>query len=287
MKSSNLSVKRRPAKKGAFRTLFANVRRQQRAVAATPAPEIEGDVPNLGVARALVVILIIHVVAIGGIFAHSKWVEKDGATVAVAAPEIQPTKPLRDAGTPLPKLDEADEPYQPKAGDTYASIAAEFGVTEQALREANSNIEIRPSRILRIPQRTFVASEPEELVRLRQGSAVLETADAMPDEEAAPPPVAIPVDEMRNAEMVETAGANSAVVVKPRVAMQEPSPARQSGGTAASAGAAAFNRSYTVKPGDTFWRIAQAHGSSPEAVMKANGISDPRKLKPGMKLRVP
>ena len=46
-------------------------------------------------------------------------------------------------------------------------------------------------------------------------------------------------------------------------------------------------RKYTVKQGDTFWKIAQAHKTTPAAIMKANGISDAKKLKPGMQLRVP
>ncbi|MCW1926107.1 LysM peptidoglycan-binding domain-containing protein [Luteolibacter arcticus] len=284
MKFSDLSVKRRPAKKPAFRKLFANVRRKQQNVAvAAPMPE-EGDVPNLGIARALVVILIIHVVAIAGIFAHSKWFEKD-ATVAKNAMVIEPATPLRDAGEPLPKIDKSDEPYQPKAGETYASIARDKGVSEQLLREANNNVEIRPSRILRIPPQTIEALEPEELVRARSGSVPLETADAGPNEEAAPAPTPVPMDDIRNAPMVETAAATNGTVFKPRV--------NRGAGTqtvstpATQQNLPASNRKYTVKSGDTFWKIAQAHKTTPDVVMKTNGISDPRKLKPGMQLMVP
>ena len=41
------------------------------------------------------------------------------------------------------------------------------------------------------------------------------------------------------------------------------------------------------KNGDTFWKIARANGTTPDAVMKANRITDPRKLRPGMQLIVP
>ena len=87
MKLSSLSVKRRPVKKGALRTLFANIPRKKvrAATAAAPMPEADGDVPNLGIARALVVILIIHVVAIAGIFAHSHWFEGPEQKAAIAA----------------------------------------------------------------------------------------------------------------------------------------------------------------------------------------------------------
>ena len=288
MKFSDLSVKRRPAKKPVFRKLFANVRRKQQNVAvATPMPDTEGDVPNLGIARALVVILIIHVVAIAGIFAHSRWFEKDTA-VAKDAMVIEPVRPLRDAGESLPKIEKTDEPYQPKAGESYASIARDKGVTEQDLREANNNVEIRPSRILRIPQR-IEALEPEEIVRARNGNGnvVLETgADAMPNEEAAPAPTPVAANDIRTeAPMVETAAATNGTVFKPRVHRE--TGAQPAAAPVAQQGLPAATRKYTVKSGDTFYKIAKTYKTTPDVVMKTNGISDPRKLKVGMQLMVP
>jgi LysM repeat protein len=291
MKFSDLSVKRRPAKKPVFRKLFANVRRKQQNVAvAAPMPE-DGDVPNIGIARALVVILIIHVVAIAGIFAHSKWFEKD-AVADKNAMIIEPARPLRDAGEALPKIDKADEPYQPKAGESYASIAREKGVTEQELREANNNVEIRPSRILRIPQR-ISALEPDEIARVRNGngSVVLENgADDMPNEEVAPAPTPAVAKDIRNeAPMVETAAAANGTVFKPRVHRDGGGQTTVSTPTTPAEKQAlpAANRKYTVKSGDTFYKIAKAFKTTPDVVMKTNGITDPRKLKVGMQLMVP
>jgi LysM repeat protein len=282
MKLSSLSVKRRPAKKGAFRTLFANVRKKQRASVATPPmPEMDSDVPNLGISRALFVILIIHVVAIAGIFAHSHWFESDDSKTALASQAvIEPAKPLRDAGEALPQISKSDDFEVVVAGDTYKKLAESHGVTEEALRKENDNVDLRSGLSLRIPQRTIVAELPEDLARLRNGSAVLETMDETP---AAPP-----ADELRSAEMVETDAAKAAVLVRPTVSRQTgaaaPSPVAQSTtvGTMPS-----LKKSYTVKSGDTFWKIARAHKSTPDAIMKANRITDARKLKPGMKILVP
>ena len=291
MKFSDLSVKRRPAKKPVFRKLFANVRRKQQNVAvAAPMPE-DGDVPNIGIARALVVILIIHVVAIAGIFAHSKWFEKD-AVADKDAMVIEPARPLRDAGEALPKIDKTDEPYQPKAGESYASIARDKGVTEQELREANGNVEIRPSRILRIPQR-ISALEPDEIARVRNGNGtvVVETgADQMPNEEAAPAPTPAVAKDIRNeAPMVETAAAANGAVFKPRVHRDAgaQTPVATQATPAEKQALPAANRKYTVKSGDTFYKIAKAYKTTPDVVMKTNGITDPRKLKVGMQLMVP
>lgn len=278
MKLSSLSVKRRPVKKGAFRTLFANVaRKKHRAAtaAAPPMPEVEGDVPNLGIARALVVILIIHVVAIAGIFAHSHLFEKDAATAA--GPELlEPAKPQPKAAANLPQIAAGEEPHVVMTGDTYEKIAEAKGVEVADLKAANNHVDLDAGIILRIPARTIVATEPEELTRLRNGSAVLESPVEIAD--------TLPADELRSAPMVETEAA--AQLVRPNVTRETgiERPVEQAGSAAVPAAGVA---KYTVKNGDTFWKIAKANGTTPEAVMKANRITDPRKLRPGMQLVIP
>jgi uncharacterized protein YkwD len=44
---------------------------------------------------------------------------------------------------------------------------------------------------------------------------------------------------------------------------------------------------YTVKPADTLWDIALAHGISVQALVAANKLGDPRMLRPGQNLWVP
>ncbi len=46
-------------------------------------------------------------------------------------------------------------------------------------------------------------------------------------------------------------------------------------------------RVYQVKPGDTFYGIAQRFGVSTGALMKANGLKDPRQLRAGDVIRIP
>ena len=43
---------------------------------------------------------------------------------------------------------------------------------------------------------------------------------------------------------------------------------------------------YTVRAGDTLSAIAKKHSTTTRAIASANGISDPRKLKPGQKLKI-
>jgi LysM repeat protein len=55
----------------------------------------------------------------------------------------------------------------------------------------------------------------------------------------------------------------------------------------ASAPAAASGKTYVVQNGDSVWRIANRFKVNQDALMKANGLSDARKLRGGMSLVIP
>lgn len=267
MKFQSMPVKRRSVKKGAFRTLFANVanrKKKQRAATATmSAGDIEGDVPNLGVARALMVILVIHVVAIAGIFFHSHWLDgrEDGAAALADKPKEAEVSAAVIEDENMPKIRSGDSIYTVGSGETYEIIANRFGVEENDLRIANANTPLRAGKYLRIPPKKIVAVEPAEITAVRES-----------ENRAAPGPVL----EVQEPALVETEAAARAdarpVVARPAAEASAPS---------------SSTRSYVVKPGDTFWAIASRHGCSVDAVMKANKISDPRRLRVGMSLTIP
>jgi murein DD-endopeptidase MepM/ murein hydrolase activator NlpD len=50
---------------------------------------------------------------------------------------------------------------------------------------------------------------------------------------------------------------------------------------------ARYGASYTVKPGDSLYGIARSHKVKFSELQQVNGISDPRRVKPGMVLKVP
>jgi len=60
--------------------------------------------------------------------------------------------------------------------------------------------------------------------------------------------------------------------------------AAESGSGGAAGGAAAY---HVLKKGETLYSVAKAYGLSPEAIAKANAISDPAKLQVGRKLLIP
>lgn len=44
---------------------------------------------------------------------------------------------------------------------------------------------------------------------------------------------------------------------------------------------------YTVKSGDTLWKIANKYGTSVSALVSLNGIKDPDKIKTGQRIQIP
>ena len=205
------------------------------------------------ISRALTIIFLIHIVAIGLIFIHQKFLDgRPGEpSEATTGNHVETAPAPAPRQVDLPRLSTGEKPYIVKAGDNYARIAAAEGVDEGDLRLINEHVDIRSGLILKIPPKRIVAAEPPELTAIREQNS------ADPDRGLV--------------EAVDVNGAPKAQLVRPNT----------SHAPVAGAG------SYQVKPGDSVWRIANRFNVSQDALMKVNGISDPRKMKIGMKLVIP
>ncbi len=209
------------------------------------------DTPDVRLTRIFTVVLLLHVVAIGGILGL-KMVDKASATsgvkistarqefatavqeakeLAVAVPAPAPVEvPARHAPAEPLRFDPTKAQYKVLAGDTLPEIAADLGVAPEALRKKNAIIsdnELYPGRVLDIPGK---------------------------DE---PAMVAAPVAEEKAA--------------APKKA--EATPANPS--------------TYQVKPGDTAWAISRKFNISFNRLMSENGIKNPEALQIGQQLRIP
>jgi len=260
MKSQTLPVKRRPVTKGIFRRLSAVTYSRKQRVAAASNAEMDMDDGGSKISRALVIIFLIHIVAIGMIFIHLRFL--DGRVVKspqLTPPTVAQEKPAAaPVSTPMPASGE--KAYVVKPGDNYARIAAAEGVDEGELRLLNKHANITPSLILKIPPKHSVAATPP---------AVTTTREKTPAEHKRGLVEAIPVD---------VSGAPKARLVSSngnREAANHATPATATG------------KSYVVQSGDNIWRIAKRCKVSQEALLRANNISDARKIQPGTKLVIP
>jgi LysM repeat protein len=260
MKPHTLPVKRRPASKGIFKRLSAVTGNRKQRVAATA--EMEGEDSSSKISRALTIIFLIHIVAIALIFVHQKFLdgrapEEAQAPKAVVAP---PAAPKAD----LPRLSSGDSSYVVTQGDNYTRIASTLGVDEGDLRLINKHVDIVPGLIMLVPpKRPVPAPAPASEVAVSR-----------------PPAPAVVAENEGLVPAVDVNDAPRARLVKPNVAS---TPAAAS----AAAPVKASGKTYVVQNGDSVWRIANKFKVNQNKLMKANGISDARKMKVGMSLVIP
>jgi LysM repeat protein len=201
--------------------------KQQKLRAATTRRSREADFteePNVKLSNAFVVVLVLHVVAVGGIIAFNKLKASQPPAYEDTTQGPSQPAPAAQMDAPATPAPTAAEPsyYRVKSGDTIARIAAAYGIGAEDLINLNdlrASGGIHVGQSLKIPAGATLAAGP-------------------PD------------------------------VPKPAVL-------KDSGVT------------YTVVRGDTPVSIARKLHVVYDDLIRLNKIEDPKKLKIGLKLRVP
>lgn len=244
-------------------------RRQKRLNATTSArrapaaDDYYDEEPKTNLSSAFVVVLILHVVAVGGIYAfNSIKAARRGSEprISATAPSsngtplaAKATAPLPDglntaatapakggAAAPAPATTGAHV-YSVKAGDNLTKIATLHGVSVPELEEANSikaSANLRPGQTLAIPVSKSPTKAAPAVAPETRKSAFLATRDE-------PAPVGL---------------------ATPRPLSAKP---------------------YIVVKGDTATSIGRRYGISAEELLKLNKIEDAKKLRLGLALKVP
>ena len=279
-----------------YRVLYAKTGRKRRLNAATtvavdPHVELESDVPNVGIGRALLVILVLHIVAIAAIYVHSTFFSgeeeanagngKTPPAAAVAAATVEPPEVSKPAPTPAPVAATSarndSSRYIVVTGDTYHRIAQIRNVDETALRALNSNRPLRAGVVLDLPAElsSRPVPVPAPVVQEQPEPRPVKPSVAVIDRDQAPKK-ATPFRAVERDAEPDVSNAPKAIVVKPKV--QRP---------AAPAGVKDSGKRYTIKSGDTLWRISNRFKVSRSSLLKLNGIKDPNKLYAGREIKIP
>ncbi len=228
--------------------------------------------PNMKLSHAFVVVLVLHVIAVAGVFAFNTIKTRQSPVFS----EETADQASNFAAAPAPKTDPVDEPstaaraFEPRSltentsdqktasqkataeftgkthemrpGDTLTRISSLYGVSIAAI-QAENNItdptKIRVGEILRIPATN------------------------------APVAAAVPVVE-QSAPIPATAAAEPA----PKVEAQAPAPT-------------ATADTYEVVSGDNPWSIAKKLNVSYQKLIEVNDIEDATKIQIGQKLKIP
>ena len=252
------------------------------------------DTPDVRLTRVFTIVLILHVVAVGGILAF-KMVEKastpdalaaitttveesstdEAASEETSAAVIAPEEPAA-AATPEnsllvdhPSATEYQE-YRVGSGDSLISIAKELGVSASEIREINnldagSNLAV--GRWIQVPKTNKPAQADSAIAAVGNGSRSA----------AAPEPAPAPKPEPAVAKVEPT---KPPVVEAPSAPKPAPAPAPSPASTAEKS-------SYQVQKGDTLFGIARQFGIKYQDLMAANGIQKPEHLQAGQTLQVP
>lgn len=236
-------------------------RKRLHARAASSRDEIEDyeseSEPSMKLSQAFIVVLILHVVAVGGIYGFNKLKEttakpvakKEAVPAAITEKAPEPVAPPQAAKP----VETAAQTYTVVAGDTLKKIASKFNTSIEALEKANN---LTSTSIIRTGQ----------VLTVGKAAAAPAKTEAVPLAKATPSVVAKP-------EPVQPAAAKVAPVAETKEAPKE-APAKA-------------GESYVVAKGDNPYSIAKKFKVTQDALMKANNIDDPRKLKIGQKLVIP
>ena len=271
-----LATKRLPVRKGVLKRLHAVTSGRKQRVAATANPvDLDDGEAGRKITTGLVVIVAFHVVAIALYFIHHRFIEGRVPEVEVVSKPVAAGNSPRTASgvtvDDLPRLAPGELSHRVEAGDTYAKIAFARGVEESALRDANSNIPLRPGISLRVPPKTIVAKVPAEVTDLRANVPSADRGRVEP----APADVTNGAPKAKVVKPSALANTSAAPAAAPAVREAEKTTPKSAG------------RSYTVQQGDNMWKISKRLKVDQDKLMKANGIEDARKLRVGMTLVVP
>lgn len=300
---STLQKKRKAPKASGFRLIHAatgNRKKKKQRAATASAEDLGGEVPGVGVARALVVIALLHIVAIGGIWMHNDWSKENDLKVK---PTIAPKSEIKASVVLIPGA----KHYTVQTGDNYFNVARQHGVDMEALKKVNNFVPLTAALKINIPPRRLETTSPSEAVsgiqrselRVEEAPAMtpverprIQTSDtayrdALPASgelvqvEAIPPsrPVAV---------KVEPAPEDKPLLIKPRIIHEAPAP-RTNVRTPARAVVVPepTGRIHVMSKGDTLWALSRKYGTTPAAIMEANGIKDASKVHLGAKLTIP
>ncbi len=315
-KPQPIQTKRRSTKPKGVRVFYANTKRKKAPAKAANGKnlEMESEVPNLTVSRALLVIALLNVAVIGALMIHNYITKNDTEVMTKDQENLALLDSMSEnrMEADLPKVQSGEQSYWVETGDTYRRIAMVKGVSETKLRELNQEIPLKAGIVLRIPSREIAVEESAELARLRANAragrdvstdAYLGVTSIDPSSKSDPPLVKVEEEAAPVKINVKQPVTVQAPVVKPKVKKAKPVEAKKTVAVKPKPklvkpkkvqkvpeiprAEVVAGRTYKVQAGDTAWRIATRFKVKPALFLKHNGISDPTKLKVGQVLRIP
>lgn len=197
---------------------------------------------------------------IGAAAVSTSSAQEPATSTSPASQAPQPSRVTALSGIPA-----TANTYMVKAGDTLTRIASSLGVAIPELEKVNGMTEksvLQVGQILKVP--TKVMSQAVSDVSAQAGKVVESVQQA---------PAAV-------------VGAVTSVT-SATTALTGATPAAGATAVAASVEDQGPTTEYAVVKGDSPYKIAKKFKITPDQLMKANGITDPKKIQIGQMLKIP
>lgn len=227
--------------------------------------EYEGEVePSMKLYQAFIVVLVLHVVAVAGIYGFNRLKEKPASPVAAkstasdagdqtVAIDKMETATAKSQTSQNTKAQDTQINYTVVAGDTLRRIASKFNTSIESIEKANS---LTSTSVIKVGQVLAIGSTAKASSTVSAAESTTKSAPE-PTLVAKAPPVKPAVEE----EKAETKSREK------EKSTQE--------------------KTHVVAKGDNPYSLAKKYHITQAALMKANNIDDPKKLKIGQKLVIP
>lgn len=207
-----MKMKPKPKETKLLLNLMDGERHRHRVALVTEEGEWNQHEPNSGMARMFVVMLLIHVVLIGGIIIYDFMGDdtkpqqtvtqaaravSTGNGLPMASPEIVSAQAKAAADT------EQFDNYEMRSGDSIKSIAAKFGSTEAEITRLNlidKGIQIGPGTMLRVPKQAVLSAIPVNPKTLKPMAIVEDVPKAVPVVKDQPPAPKVPSEAVKATE---------------------------------------------------------------------------------------
>ena len=235
--------------------------------------------PNMKFSHALLVVLALHVIAVGGVFAFNSIKAGQAAAAKNAAKEEIARAVARTSTPPKPSAPDTEgwqgRTHTVQAGDTLSRLASLYKTTIEAIENENGITTysmIRVGQVLKIPAAKTETSRPAtDPASASAKHAFLATKSDLPK----PPTTAAAKPEAPKPPAV-------AATPPPKPVAQSATPVKEEVPAASTDG-----NTYTVAKGDNPYSIAKKLHVSYNELIAINEIKDPTRVQIGQKLKIP
>ena len=237
--------------------------------------------PNMKFSHALLVVLALHVIAVGGVFAFNSIKAGQAAAAKNAAKEEIARAVARTSTPTKPSAPDSvtagwqGRTHTVQAGDTLSRLASLYKTTIEAIENENGITTysmIRVGQVLKIPAAKTETSKPAtDPASASAKHAFLATKSDLPK----PPTTAAAKPEAPKSPAV-------AATPPPKPVAQSAAPVKEEVPATPTNG-----NTYTVAKGDNPYSIAKKLHVSYNELIAINEIKDPTRVRIGQKLKIP